>query len=87
MRFKILRYVVKNGVHVFKQRVDLHSIAAKMALAKDSLNFTTYAAGKKRSRYVEQAVVSPASISAMTCRVWYLLVKLKKGTKYDKLFK
>lgn len=50
---KILwRYVVKNGVHRFKQRVDLHSIAAKIVQAIHSLIFAAYAVGYKRSRYI-----------------------------------
>ncbi len=64
----------------------MHSIAAKTVQAIDSLLFAACAVGYKRSRYVEQAVLSPVSISAMACQVWYL-VKLKKGTRYGKFFK
>ncbi len=48
----ILRCAVKNGVYCFKQRVDLHSIAAKIVLATDSPIFSAYAAGYKRFQYI-----------------------------------
>ena len=47
-----LRYAVKNGVYRFKQRVDLHNIAAKIVLAIDSPIFAAYAVGYKRSGYI-----------------------------------
>ena len=43
-----LRCAVKNGVHVFKQRLDLHSIAAQIVQVTDNLIFPGYAACYRR---------------------------------------
>lgn len=43
---------VKNGVHRFKQRVDLHSTAAKIVQAINSPIFLACAAGYRIFRYI-----------------------------------
>ncbi len=47
-----VRYVVKNGVHRFKQRVDLHSTAAKIVQAINNLIFLACAVGYRIFRYI-----------------------------------
>ena len=46
------RYVVKSEVHRFKQRVDLHSTAAKIVQAINNLIFLACAVGYRIFRYI-----------------------------------
>gem|GEM_PF-4031106 len=48
-----VRSATKNRIHCFKQRVDLHSIAARIVLATDNPIFSAYyAAGYRRFRTI-----------------------------------
>ncbi len=53
----MLRYVVKNGVHRFKQRVDLHSIAAGLwaACRENSAMLHKYRIGDEPKHSLKQS--------------------------------